>query len=79
VFIELKRGCIFWKRGYVHPKEIYSELPVDVMKLVLVLTAGFSKILIIDLLEIVQIIRALGINAFMDYEVFTIFLARKSV
>ena len=79
VFIELKRGCIFRKRGYVHPKEIYSELTVDVMKLVLVLAIVFSEILFIDLLEIVKIIRAFGINAFVYDEVLAILLRCESM
>ena len=76
---ELKRGCILGKRGYVHLKEIYRELPVDVMKLVLVLAIVFSEILFIDLLEIVKIIRTFGIYTFMNDEVFTIFLASQGM
>ena len=79
VLAELKRGCIFRKRGYVHLKEIYSELPVDVMKLVLVLAIVFSEIFFIDFLEIVKIIRAFGIYAFMDDEVFAILLGCESM
>ena len=50
VFAELKRGCIFWKRGYVHLKEIYRELPVDVMKFVLVFAVVFREIFFTDIL-----------------------------
>ena len=79
VFAELKRGCILGKRGYVHLKEIYRELPVDVMTFVLVLAIVFSEILFIDLLEIVQIIRAFGIYAFMYDEVLAILLGCESM
>ena len=79
VLAELKRGCIFRKRGYVHLKEIHREFPVDVMKLVLVLTIVFSEIFFIDFLEIVKIIRAFGINTFVDDEVLSILLGCESM
>ena len=79
VLAELKRGCIFRKRGYVHSKEIYCELTVDVMKLVLVLAIVFSEIFFIDFLEIVKIIRAFGINAFVYDEVLSILLGCESM
>ena len=71
---KLQRGCIFRQSGDVHLEEIDRELPVDVMKLVLVLTVVFSEILFIDLLEIVKIIRTFGIYTFMNDEVLAILL-----
>ena len=63
----------------VHLEEIDSELPVDVMKFVPVFAVVLSKILFIDLLEIVQIIRAFGIYAFMYDEVLAILLRCESM
>jgi hypothetical protein len=43
------------------------------MKLIFVLNVVFLAILFINLLEIVEIIRAFRVNAFMDDEMLTVF------
>jgi hypothetical protein len=47
------------------------------VKLILVLAIVFSEILFVDLFQVTQIIGTLGVNTFVDYEVFTVFLRHK--
>ncbi|MBQ6386912.1 MAG: hypothetical protein IJJ38_12235, partial [Lachnospiraceae bacterium] len=61
--------------GDIHLEEIYRELTVDVMQLIFVFTVVLIQICLVNLLEVVEIVGALGIHAFMDDEVLAIFLA----
>ena len=47
------------------------------MEFVLVFAIVFFKMLFINLLKVMEIIRALGVNTFMDNKVFTVFLANQ--
>ena len=44
------------------------------MEFVLVFAIVFFQMLFINLLKVMEIIRALGVNTFMDNKVFTVFL-----
>ena len=77
VFAELQRGRILWERSEIHSEEVGRELTVDVMQLVLVPVA--IRIRLVYLPEVAEIIRTPGIDAFMDDEMFSVFLARQGV
>ena len=49
------------------------------MEFVVVLAICFFKILLADFLEIVQIVRTLGINALVYYEMLAVFLMNEAV
>ena len=46
-------------------KKIYRELTVDVMKFVFILSVVLLQILLINFLQVMEIVRTLGIHAFM--------------
>ena len=48
------------------------------MKFVFILSEVLQQILLINFLQIVEIVRALGIHAFMEEEVFPFFFSHKS-
>ena len=52
---------------------------VDIVEFVFVFTKVFVQMLFIKLPQIVEIIRAFGIHAFMDDEVFAVFLVNETV
>ena len=49
------------------------------MELIFVFAVVFSKVFMTDFFEVVKIIRAFWIYAFMDNEVFAVFLGNKSI
>lgn len=65
---ELKGGGVFWQRTNIDPEEIDRELTVDVMKLIVVLPIGAIQILPVYFLQIMEIVRALRIHAFVNDE-----------
>jgi hypothetical protein len=70
---ELQRRCVLRQGGDIHPEEIYRELAVDIVQLILVLAVVFFQICLINLFQVVEIIGAFGVHAFMDDEVLTVF------
>ena len=72
---ELQRRCVLRQGGDIHPEEIYRELAVDIVQLILVLAVVFFQICLINLFQVVEIIGAFGVHAFMDDEVLTVFPA----
>ena len=61
----------------VHLEEIYRELTVDVMQLILVLAVILVQICLVNFLKVVKVVRAFGIHAFMDDEVLPVFLTNQ--
>ena len=47
------------------------------MEFVFIFAIVFFQMLFINLLKVMEIIRALGVNTFMDNKVFTVFLVNK--
>ena len=74
VFSEFQRRCILRQGGDIHLEEIYREFTVDVMQLIFVFAVVLIQICLVNLLEVVEIVRALGIHAFMDDEMLPVFL-----
>ena len=59
--------------------EKYKDIIGSVVTGKFVLAIVFIEIFLINLPEIVQVVRAFGINAFVYYEMLTIFLGNKSM
>lgn len=70
---------MFGKGVQVHLKEIHRELTVDVVELVSVFAAAFIQVLLVDLFEVVQVIRAFGVHAFVEDEVLPILFGNQGV
>jgi hypothetical protein len=79
MFIEFQRGGILRQGGDVHLEEVYSELTVDVMQLIFVFAVVLIQICLVNLLEVVEIVRAVGVHALMDDEMLPVFLTCQSV
>ena len=61
------------KTVQIHTKKIYLEFPVDVMELIFVFSVAAFEIFLINLFEVVKIVRTFGIDAFVDHKVFAVF------
>ena len=66
---ELQGRGMLWQGVQSHLEEVHCELAVDVVELVLVLAIAFSQVFLIDFLEVVQVVGALGVDAFVEDEV----------
>ena len=71
---ELQGGGIFWKGVQIHAEEIHQEFPVDIVEFIFIFAMLLSKVLFIHLLKVMEIIGALGVDAFVDNKVFAVFL-----
>ena len=65
------------KTVQIHAEKIYLEFPVDVMEFIFVFSVAAFEIFLINLLEIVKVVRTFGIHAFVDYEMFAVFLVNQ--
>ena len=79
VLREFQRGGVLRQGGDIHLAEVDREFPVDVMQLILVLAISLVQICLVNLPEVVEVVRALGIYTLMDDEMFTVFLTHQSV
>lgn len=70
---ESQGGGIFWKRVQIHAEEVQQEFPVDIVEFIFIFAMLLSKVLLIHLLKAMEIIGALGVNAFVDDKVPPIF------
>ena len=74
VFAEFQRGGILRQGGNVHLEEIYRKLTVDIVELIFVFTVVLVQICLINLFQVMKIVRAFWIHAFVDDKVLTVFL-----
>ena len=65
---------MFWQGGEVHLKEIHSEFTVDVVEFVFVFAILLIQVFLIDLFEVMEIVRTFHVNAFVDDKMLTILL-----
>jgi len=79
VFTEFQRGSVLRQGGDVHLEEIDRELTVDVMELIFVLAVILIQIRLINFLQVVKVVGAFGIHAFVDDEVLTVLLTCQSM
>ena len=67
------------KTAQIHAEKIYLEFPVDVMEFIFVFSVAAFEIFLINLFEIVKVVRTFGIDAFVDHKVFAVFLVNQRV
>ena len=72
VFGELQGGGVLWQSSDIHFEEVEHELTVDVMEFILALAVFLFQIGFINLLQVVQVVGALQVDAFMDNKVFPV-------
>ena len=72
--VEFQGGGIFRKGVQIHAEEIYQEFPVDIVEFIFIFAMLLSKVLLIHLLKVMEIIGALGVDAFVDDKVLPVFL-----
>ena len=70
---------MLWQGAEIHLKEIYCELTVDVVELIFVFAILLFQMLFIDLLEVMEIVRAFAVNALVDDKVFTVLFVDQSI
>lgn len=76
---ELQGRGMLWQGVEVHLEEVHRELAVDVMELVLVLAVVFSKVLLIDLFEVVEVVGAFWVDAFVEDEMLPVLFGSQGV
>lgn len=67
-----RRECV-----HVHAEEIDLKFPVDVMELVFIFAVAPTEIRPVCFFEVVEMVWAFGVDAFMDDEMVPVFLAGK--
>ena len=70
---------MFWQGVKVHFKEIYCKLTVDVVKLIFVFAILLFQVFLIDILEVMEIVRAFDVNALVDDKVLTVLLVDQCI
>ena len=78
-FTESEGGSILGEGVEIHLKKIHRELTVDVVELVFVLAVVFFQMLLVDVLQVMEVIRALRVYALVDDKMLAVFLSYKGV
>lgn len=78
-FAEPEGGGVRREGVHVHAEEIYLEFPVDVVELVFIFAVVLLKVFPGYFFEVVEIVGASGVDAFMDDEMLPVFLAGERV
>ena len=60
-------------------REFKSMLTIDIVKLILIFSVVFFKVLLIYFLKVVQVIRTFAVDTFVHNEVFAVFLGNQGV
>ena len=63
----------------IHAEKIHRELTVDIVEFIFVFAVILSEVFFIHFFEVVEIIRAFGIDALMDDKVFAFFLGNQGI
>lgn len=79
MFAKPKGRGILWKGVQIHTEEIYREFTVEVVEFVFVFPVGFLKVFLVNLLQVMQVVGALGVHTFMDGEVLAVFFRNKGM
>lgn len=70
-------GYILRKAVQIHAKEIYLENPVNVMEFIFVPTIVLFKVIFINLVKVVEVVRTFRIHVFVDKKMFAVFLGNQ--
>ena len=68
-----------WHGVEVHLKEIYCELTVDIVEFIFVPAKIFPEVFFIDFIEVMEIIGAFWVHAFVDDKVFPLLLVGECI
>ena len=68
-----------WQGVQVHLKEIYNEFTVDVVEFIFIFAILLFQVLLIDLPQVIEIVRAFHVDAFVDDKVLTVFLVCQGI
>ncbi len=68
IFAESQGGSVFRKGIKIHPEEIDIVFPIEIVKLIFVFAVIFTEIVGIHFFEVVEIVGALWIHAFVNNE-----------
>ena len=79
VLTEFQGRSILGQGVQVHAEKIHREFTVDVMELVFVLAVIFLQVFFIHLFEIVEIVRAMGIDALVNDKVLPVFFGNEGI
>lgn len=63
----------------IHAEKIYRELTVDVVELMFVFPVRFFEVFLIYIFQVMEIVGAFRVHAFVDNEVFALLLRRKGM
>ena len=78
-FGELQGRCMLWQGVKIHLKEVYCERTVDIVEFIFVFAIRPFQVFLIDLVEVMEIVRAFHVNALVDDEVLTILLVGQRI
>ena len=73
MFTEFQGRSVFRKGAYIHAEKIYRELTVDIVKLIFIFPVVLVSVSLVHFLQVVEIVRALGVDTFMENEVLPLF------
>ena len=73
VLTEFQRRSILWQGSQVHAEKIHREFTVDIVELIFILAIVFCEICLFHLFEVMEIVRAFGIDTFMNDKVLAVF------
>ena len=76
---EFQGRGIFREGVQIHAEEIHQEFAVDIVEFIFIFAMILRKVLFIHLLKVMEIIGALGVDAFVDNKVFAVFLMDKGM
>ena len=79
VFTEFQGRSILRQGVQVHAEEIHCEFAVDVVELIFILAEIFFKVLLIHFSEVVEIVRAFGVDALMEDKVSAFFFGDEGI
>ena len=70
---EFQGRSVLRKGAYIHAEKIYRELTVDIVKFIFIFPVVFFQIGLVHFLQVVEIVRTLGIDTFMENEMLALF------
>ena len=70
---EFQGRSVLRKGAYIHTEKIYRELTVDIVKLIFIFPVVLVSVSLVHFLQVVEIVRALGVDTFMEDEMPALF------
>ena len=73
MFTEFQGRSVLRQGVQVHAEKIHSKLAVEVVEFIFIFAEFIFQVLFIHFFEVVEIVRALGVDTFMENEVLPLF------